>query len=132
MLGIGILASIKTARFWLKAAPYLLGLAALIAAILLLRSCGAAPAEQKAAAAKVEQAKAETNVAAARDATQITGNTMDATAAIDRQTEVNHEAIRSGDGSDAIALRALCMRRAYHDQPRCAGMLNPGTQPAGR
>ncbi|WP_404713212.1 hypothetical protein [Sphingomonas sp. MMS24-J13] len=104
-----------------------LGIAALIGVVLFLRSCGAAPAEEKAARAAVEQSEAESFTNAARDATAITGNTMDATAAVDHQTETNHDTIAHGDGNNRTALSSLCLRAAYRDQPRCAALLKPSS-----
>lgn len=98
----------------------------LMAIVLQVRSCGAAPAQREAAQARVGQAVAQGTAGAARDATAITGNTMDDMAAVDRQTEANHDTILSGDGSSDTALRALCLRRAYRNQPRCLALLKPG------
>jgi uncharacterized membrane protein YoaK (UPF0700 family) len=108
---------------WVRIVLIVAAVVAIGIVALTLRSCGAAPAEQKAATAQIQQASAESFTEAAQDATAITGNTMDAERTIDRQTEVNHETISRGDGSNAVALRALCLRAAYRNQPRCTGML---------
>ena len=110
----------------------------IVALVLFLRSCGAAPARQEVAQAKVGEAVAQGTVGAARDATAITGNTMDQAAAIDRQTETSNATIKTASGAAtpvdpaaALAgLRALCLRRAYHDQPRCVALLSAGAAAA--
>jgi uncharacterized membrane protein YoaK (UPF0700 family) len=115
----------------LRAIAIVIGIAALVAAFLFLRSCASAPAVTAAATAKIQQESAETFTAAARDATAITGNTLDAVAAIDRQTETSHETIAHGDGSNRTAVSALCLRAAYRDQPRCAALLKAGAGATG-
>ena len=114
------------------------GVILIVAIVLWLRSCGAAPAQRAAAQARIGEAVAEGTAGAAQRATEITGNTMDQAAAIDRQTEANNVTIRSATGASApvdpgaasAGLRALCMRRAYHDQPGCVALLKAGTAPA--
>lgn len=115
---------------WVRIALIVAAVVAIGVVALTLRSCGAAPAERKAATAAVQQASAESFAEAAKAATAITGNTMDAERTIDQQTEVNHETINRGDGSNGTALRALCLRAAYRDQPRCAGLLKAGARSA--
>jgi uncharacterized membrane protein len=77
----------------LRAIAIVIGIAALVAAFLFLRSCASAPAVTAAATAKIQQESAETLTLAARNATAVPGSTLDGVATIDRQTETNYDAI---------------------------------------
>lgn len=95
-------------------------MAAIVVAIFLVRSCTTAPARRETAAARADTARSEGQVRSATDATAITGNAMSAAADTDQQTRENRDAIQKSGGDAAVWLRAMCARKAYEANPRCA------------
>lgn len=72
-------------------------------------------------------------LASGQDASNVVGNRMDADAAEDTTTRENDHAIRTAPGANApvdpalrdAALRGLCRRAAYRDNPKCLQHADP-------
>jgi hypothetical protein len=109
-----------------------LALVALLALLLVFGPRYCSSLKGAAAQGKVDSAEANGQVQAAKDATGITANTMSDAQAIDQQTRTNDENIQKSAGAgvavapgvDDAGRRALCLRRAYRDQPSCVALLN--------
>ncbi|ARS29094.1 hypothetical protein [Sphingomonas sp. KC8] len=115
-------------RIWIIA-----GLVALLAVALWIGPRSCASAERSAAIAAAGQARAEGQTRAATDATAITATSMEAAAASDQLGRDTADVIRATPGAaapidpavNAAALRRICLRAAYRDQPRCVALLGP-------
>lgn len=116
----------------------LLLLVLLVLAVLGVRSC--AQDDPAAPIAKVDAARDAALVGVAADGNAITANTITAAADNAATTKENEDAIRAAPGAtmpvpaaaNDAGLRALCLRAAYRDQPRCAAMQRPRAGTAGR
>ena len=106
-------------------------------AVLGLRSCAEEPDKP---IAKVDGARDAALIGVAAEGNGIIANAMTEAAEIDTTTKENDRAIRSTPGADTpvpaavndAGLRALCVRAAYRDQPRCTALLGPRPGTAGR
>ena len=94
------------------------------------------PGRQRARAVQANGAavQAEARAGAATDAIRTIGNTTAAETVTDTLTKENDRAIQAAPGASApvdagvrdSGLRALCLRHAYRDQPRCRELLHAG------
>ncbi len=115
----------------------LLLLTLLVLAVLGVRSCAQEPA---APIAQVDSARDAALVGVAAEGNAITTNAMSNAAEIAATTKENEDAIRAAPGATTpvpaaandAGLRALCMRAAYRDKPRCAAMQRLGAGAVGR
>jgi len=104
---------------------------ALLAAILVQRSCGAARTAH--AAAKLAAGQAGAAIASGHDAADTIGNRMADDRAADTITRENDDAIRNARGADApvdpaadaVGRRGLCKRAAYRRDPQCVQHPDP-------
>ncbi|GAA4220304.1 hypothetical protein GCM10022253_24140 [Sphingomonas endophytica] len=111
--------------------PLLLAALAVFALIFALRACHRGP--NWSAVAQVDVARADAVVGAAIDASAALARALTEASAIDATTKENDRAIRSTPGANApvpvavndAGLRALCLRAAYRDHPRCLALLGP-------
>jgi hypothetical protein len=106
-----------------------LAVVALLAAIIVQRSCSAARTAN--ATAKLATGQAGAAIASGHDAADTIGNRMADDAASDTITRENDDAIRSAKGADATVdpavsaagLAALCRRDAYRSSHECRELL---------
>jgi type IV secretory pathway TrbL component len=104
---------------------------ALLAAIMVQRSCSAA--RTATATAKLATGQAGAAIASGHDAADTIGNRMAGDAAGDTITRENDDAIRNARGADApvdadataAGLRGLCRRAAYRGDPQCVQYAGP-------
>lgn len=104
---------------------------ALLAAIVVQRSCSAA--RTASAAARLATGQAGAAIASGHDAADTIGNRMADDAASDTITRENDDAIRNAHGADApvdpaasaAGLRGLCRRAAYRRDPQCVQYADP-------
>ncbi|MBW6531938.1 hypothetical protein KZ820_14445 [Sphingomonas sp. RRHST34] len=116
----------------------LLAVIGFAAAIFGPRACSRA--QQTAAAAQADSARSDAMADAAIGAAADTASAMTTAAVIAATSKEHEDAIRSAPGaatavpapSNGAALRALCLRPSYRDQPRCVALLGPGAGAAGR
>jgi len=82
----------------------------------------------QAAQARMEVEQAEAATASGRDAIGTVARSGEASAASEELTRANEQAIRNATGADdrvnlavhVAGLKALCRRKAFADDPRCA------------
>lgn len=104
---------------------------ALLAAIVVQRSCSAA--HTATATAKLATGQAGAAIASGHDAADTIGNRMASDADGDAITRENDDAIRNARGADApvdpdataVGLRSLCRRAAYRRDPQCLQHADP-------
>jgi hypothetical protein len=104
----------------------IIGVILLIVAVgLFVKSCD--NRRSRAAQARVERSQAEAQANSAADAVNTVAASGEAAAASEALTRSNEKDIRDAKGSNAAVdpaardagLRALCLRRAYRDDPKC-------------
>jgi hypothetical protein len=108
-----------------------LAVLALLAAIMVQRSCSAV--RTASSAAKLATGQAGAAIASGHDAADAIGNRMAGDAAGDAITRENDDAIRNAHGADApvdpdasaAGLRGLCRRAAYRRDPQCLQHADP-------
>ncbi|WP_294195852.1 hypothetical protein [uncultured Sphingomonas sp.] len=120
------------------AVPLLLVAIVIAAAIFGPRACSRKPTPVE--TIRVDDARSAAIAEAAIGAAADTATAMTEAAKIDATTRENDRAIRSTPGAVApvpvavndAGVRALCVRSAYRDHPRCVALFGPRAGAAGR
>jgi hypothetical protein len=104
---------------------FVLGIIALIATVVSIRSCGTA--QTSATEAKLATGQTEAAIETGADAVNTVGNAAANATEIHQTAKEGTDAIQAapaGDSNDA-ADRAVCRMRIYRNSPKCVALLGP-------